>query len=260
MKGLVRLKCRKWLGSQDYVSIQRTVRELNTFIHLRRAVIELNDVGELRKVFGWQLEPILDNPTIYDFDYIEDVNQRRVRDAESLATVVCNAKPSICLDIGTSTGYSAALMAVNMPKSQVYTVNIPPEEILSGEGGNMTTIALEREKIGFYYRERKLTNITQIFANTAQWEPNIGTIDVAFVDGCHDTDFVYNDTRKILKHAKPGSFVLWHDFNLELVNKYDWIHSVCLGVEKLFADGLVRGRVFHIRDSWLGIYRIEEKA
>jgi predicted O-methyltransferase YrrM len=226
------------------------------FHHLHRAIIELNDVGELRKVFDWEKAPILDDPSIYEFDYVEDVNSRRIRDAESLGTVTRNVLPAICLDIGTSTGHSAALMAVNAPQAKVITVNIPAEDILAGEGGKLTTVALEQEKIGSYYRERNLTNITQILANTAQWEPNIGTIDVAFVDGAHDADFVYNDTRKILKYMESGSFVLWHDFNLELVAKYSWIGSVCSGVERLFADGLLSGRIFHIRDSWVGIYRV----
>jgi predicted O-methyltransferase YrrM len=228
--------------------------------NLRHAVIELNSVAELRKVFGWQQVPILDDPTIYEFNYAEDVNERRIRDAETLGTVMRNTNPAICLDIGTATGHSAALMAVNAPQSHIYTVNIPPEGILSGEGGILTTIALEQDKIGAYYRERSLTNITQILANTAKWEPDIGPIDVALIDGCHDTEFVYNDTQKTLKHMNPGAFVLWHDFNLELVKKYDWIYSVCMGVEKLFADGFLSGRVFHVRDSWIGVHQIEGGA
>lgn len=239
----IRSKVRRFLGVDE-------------FVHLQHAVIKLNDVGELMKVFGWQLEPILDDTKIHDFDYIEDVNQRRIRDAECLGTVVRNVNPAVCLDIGTGMGHSAALMSVNAPQAQIHTVNIPPGEALSGEGGKLITEALEREKIGSYYRERNLANVTQILANTARWEPNIETIDVAFIDGCHDTEFVYNDTRKIMKHVKPGSFVLWHDFNLSLVNNHNWIYSVCLGVEKLFAKGALKGRIFHIRDSWMGIYRV----
>jgi predicted O-methyltransferase YrrM len=153
---------------------------------------------------------------------------------------------------------ATVLMAANAPESKIYTVNIPPEEILAGKGGELTTVALEREKIGIAFRERSLSNITQIYANTATWKPDIGTIDVAFIDGCHDTEFVYNDTRKVLRQMKPGGFILWHDFNPDLVKKYDWINSVCLGVEKLSREGLIRGRIFHIRDSWVGIYRIPE--
>ena len=226
------------------------------FPRLESAIVELNNGDELRKVFRWNLEPVLDDPSIHDFEFVLDVNQRRIRDAESLAAVVRNTKPAVCLDIGTSTGHSAALMSINAPDSKVFTLNIPPEEIASGEGGELTTIALERDKIGSYYRERNLGNITQIYANTARWTPDIGTIDVAFVDGCHDTEFVYNDTRKVLQHMRPGGFVLWHDFNLDLVRRHDWIHAVCRGVEKLLASGLVCGPVYHIRDSWVGIYQV----
>ena len=234
----------------------RKLLGLEEFVHLNRAVIELNNVNELRKLFGWTKEPIIDDPQIDEFDYVEDVNERRIRDAGTLATVLRNVNPSICLEIGTADGRSTALMAINAPRAQIFTVNIPPEEIMAGEGGKLTTIALECEKIGSYYRQRKLSNIKQIMANTKTWEPEIGTIDVAFVDGCHDTEFVYNDTRKILRHTKAGSFILWHDFNVELIRKYDWIHAVCLGVEKLFADKLITGRIFHVRDSWIGLHMI----
>jgi len=240
--------------------IRRSARRLldldDEFIHLRTALTELDNVEELRKVFGWKLEPVLDDDSIYEFESIEDINLRRVRDAECIGTIVRNTSPSVCLDIGTAEGRSAALMAVNAPKSRVITVNIPPEEIHSGEGGVLTTVAFEREKIGSYYRKRNLTNVEQILANTASWEPNIGTIDVALVDGCHDTDFVYHDSRKVLKCMKPGSFLLWHDFNFDLVDKKAWIREVCLGVEKLIGAGLVKGPILHVRNSWLGIYKI----
>jgi hypothetical protein len=227
------------------------------FANLRRALVELDDVEELRKVFGWKLEPVLDDPSIHEFESIEDINQRRVRDAECIGTIVRNTNPSVCLDIGTAKGHSAALMAVNAPQAQVFTVNIPPEDVHSGEGGVLTTAAFEREEIGSYYRARNFTNVEQILANTAQWEPNIGTIDVALVDGCHDMEFVYNDSRKVLANMKPGSFLLWHDFNLQLVERKTWIREVCLGVQKLLEAGLIFEPMFHVRNSWVGIYRVK---
>ena len=226
--------------------------------HLRRNVIELNSYRELQKIFAWQQEPLLDRPDIYDFEYVEDANERRVRDAESLALVMRNVRPSIALEIGTSNGMGTALMAANAPESNIYTVNIPPEEVLSGAGGTYTTIALEREKIGLEYRKRNFTNITQIYANTASWEPDFGPVGVAYIDGCHDSDFVYNDTRKILRRMEPGSFILWHDFNPELADKFEWIYTVCRGVDRLYRDGLIKGRMFHLRDSWVGIYKVGE--
>ncbi len=223
---------------------------------LEKQVIELNSFEELKKVFGWLHDPILDRPDIHDFDYVEDVNERRLRDAESLATVIRNVQPEVALEIGTADGMGTVLMSANAPSSSIYTVNISPDEILAGKGGRLTTVALEREKIGSAYRARELSNITQVYANTATWSPDIGTIDVAFIDGCHDTKFVYNDTRKVLRHMRPGGFVLWHDFNPLLSEKFPWIGSVCRGVDKLCRDGSICGRIFLIRDSWVGIYRV----
>jgi len=235
-------------------NLARRVLGLDRFLHLGRAVIELNDVQELKKVFSWNLDPLLDDPTLMEFRFIEDVNNRRLRDAESLATVVRNTKPAVCLDIGTGYGHSASLMALNAQRAKVYTINIPPEEFEAG--GQLTTMKLERDEIGSYYRRRALENITQIFANTLFWEPDIGWIDIAFVDGSHDTAFVVNDTLKVLKYMHPGSFILWHDFNPLLADIYDSINSVVLGVEELFVRGALQGRVFHIRDSWVGVYRV----
>lgn len=129
-------------------------------------------------------------------------------------------------------------------------------EVLASRTLLMCDRPMGAEKIGLVDGERNLNNITQIYANTAEWEPDIGTIDVAFIDGCHDTEFVYNDTKKVLKYTKPGSFILWHDFNIDLIQKYDWIDSVCRGVEKLYQEGLIKGRIFHIRDSWVGVYHV----
>jgi predicted O-methyltransferase YrrM len=226
------------------------------FYCLNRNVVEINDIRALKKVFGWKEQPLLDRP---DMDiYVDelDANDRRVRDAESLGAVMKNVRPRVALEIGTSDGMGTVLMAANAPDSKIFTINIPPEEVESGEGGRNTTWALERKKIGIEYRKRGFKNVKQIFANTAKWKPNIGTIDVAFIDGCHDTDFVYNDSVKVLKHMKKGSFILWHDFNMQFVNRYEWINEVCLGVEKLYRDGLLKGKIFHMRDSLVGIHRV----
>lgn len=223
---------------------------------LNTHLLSLNNENELKKVFNWSRNPILNDPIIFDFDYVEDINERRIRDAESIGTVLCNVNPTIALEIGTAEGHTTALMAQNAPLSQIYTLNISPEEILSGKGGTLTTVALEIERIGSYYREKNLKNISQIYANSATWEPDIGNIDVVFIDGCHDSEFVYNDTRKVLNYMKPGSFILWHDFNLDLAKKFDWISSVCQGVEWLYNDELLQKRIFHVKDSWVGIYQV----
>lgn len=219
-------------------------------------VLEVRDLGYLKKAMGWTNDPVLEGDYLHDFKYLEDLNGRRLRDAEVLGAACCNNNPKILLEIGTSHGRTTALMAQNASNGIVHTVNIPPEEIT--EGGKNITFAPSREEIGRYYREKGVTNVRQIFANTRDWEPDFGPIDVVFVDGCHDADFVYNDTRKVLKRCRPGSIIMWHDFNPELARVYHWISDVCEGVERLYAEKLIEGRILHLQDSWVGLYQVPD--
>lgn len=228
------------------------------FTHLERMTVEVNSIDEIHKLYNFAQQPVLNDPELDNFDYPEDLNQRRRRDAEVLASVFANSNSSgkQALEIGTSEGKTTALLASNAPDLTIHTINIPPEEVASGAGGNYTTWALEKEKIGRYYRDAGHTNVRQIFANTATWKPDIGPICAAFIDGCHDAEFVVNDTKKVLSIAEPGSFIMWHDYDLTQARAYEWIYDVCLGVEQLFHDGLLQGRIYHLRDSWIGLYRV----
>lgn len=233
---------------------------IRTSLLLDSKIITLNSYQELLRLFHWKKEPILDESQVHLYEYVLDVNQRRLRDAESIMTVCANVGTSTLLEIGTAHGITTASMALNAPLAQVYTVNILPEEAEAGEGGKLITNSFPRDAIGSYFREKNIKNITQIYANTLTWEPNIGTIDVAFIDGCHDKDFVINDTLKILPHMRPGGFILWHDFNPNLAMKHGWIAEVCAAVAWLQAKGHIGGDVYHVKDSWVGIWQVPGKV
>lgn len=222
--------------------------------HLRRNVLEVRDFVCLKKAMGWTADPVLTDEHLGRFDYLEDLNERRLRDAEVIAGACCNGAPRTLLEIGTANGQTTALMARHAPAATVHTVNIPPEEI--HEGGRLVTGAFAAGDLGRVYREQGCTNVRQILANTATWEPDLGPVDVALIDGCHDAEFVFNDTRKILKTCRPGSIILWHDFNLDVMAAYPWIAEVCHGVDRLYAERLIKGRILHVRDSWIGLYRV----
>jgi len=245
IKNRIRSRVRKWLNVMD-------------LDYLPKVTFELNSVEELKKIFKWDLPGILDNENVYQYKHIYDINERPRRDAEVLATIIRNEGKSICLEIGTSLGYSAALMALNAPQAQIYTVNIPPDEAIRGEGGTYITKAWEIENIGAYYRSRGFKNINQILANTASWRPNIGVIDVAFIDGCHDTEFVINDTLKVLPSIRPGGFLVWHDYSLQWINTY-WIKDICKGIDLLYYHQILKAPIYHVRDSWMGVYQVPER-
>jgi predicted O-methyltransferase YrrM len=222
--------------------------------HLNASVMAVRDLTCLNKAMGWDNVPLLVGDHLHDFQAIVDLNERRIRDAEVLGAACCNGDPQILLEIGTAEGHSTALMARNAPTGTVYTVNILPDEI--AQGGTLVSGAPTRDQIGRYYRQEACTNVQQIFSNTLHWEPDFGPIDVAFIDGSHDADFVFNDTLKVLRHCRPGSLILWHDFAPDLKAVHPWIAEVCDGVERLYAGNFLRGPILHVRYSWIGLHRV----
>lgn len=234
--------------------VAKNLQAVYCYSRIKAYVLEVKNIACMKKAMRWSRQPVLDYDRLARFNIIQDLNERRLHDAEVIGSACANANAKIILEIGTSRGETTALIAKNAPKASVYTVNILPEDIPSG--GILTTHALTREQIGSYYRAMNLKNIRQIFANTKNWEPDFGPIDVAFIDGCHDAYFVFNDTRKVLKHCRPGSLIMWHDFNPKLIRRYNWIAQVCRGIERLYARGLLQGPILHLQDSWIGLYQV----
>ena len=234
--------------------LARFRRPPDAWRHLDANVLEVRSLGHLKIALGWKRDPILDAEPLRAYLGLNDLNDRRLRDAEVIGGACANEARKIALEIGTAHGFTTALMAENAPHATVYTVNIPPEEIAAG--GVYTTFAPAHEQIGRIWRERKLPNVVQILANTATWEPDFGPIDVALIDGCHDTEFVVGDTRKALASSREGSLILWHDFHPTLRRVHPWIASVCRGIELLYREGLLRGPILHLQDSWIGLYRV----
>jgi hypothetical protein len=232
----------------------RIRRVTDPWHHLEANVLEVRSFPHLQRALGWTRDPILDAKHLDVYLGLNDLNDRRLRDAEVIAGACANEARKFALEIGTGHGSTTALMAENAPHATVYTVNIPPDEI--GAGGIYTTFAPPHAEIGRVWRERHLSNVVQVLANTAVWEPDFGPIDVALIDGCHDAEFVFGDTRKVLARCREGGLILWHDFHPRLRRVYPWIASVCQGVERLYQQGLLRGPILHLQDSWVGLYRI----
>lgn len=224
------------------------------FACLSQYVLTIRSWQYFKTAMGWQRDPQYDQEHCSSFDYLEDLNGRKFHDAHVVQGACCNERPKTILEIGTSHGRTTKYMSLNAPEATIYTVNLPPE----GEpcaGKHITHLPAEHE-IGRLYREAGCSNVRQILANTADWTPDFGPIDVAFIDGCHDADFVYNDTLRILPVCRPGSVIIWHDFNPDLAHVFGWIGEVCHGIDRLLADRVIRGRILHLQDSWCGLYRV----
>jgi len=235
-------------------ALRQSIKPGASLCRVRANMLTVRDFRSLKRAMGWVKDPILDDDYLYQFENLTDLNDRRIRDAEVLGGACVNGDPKILLEIGTARGEGTAVMAKNAPSGTVYTVNILPEEI--AEGGKVISYAPSRDEIGKYYRDQGLTNVVQIFANTLHWEPDFGPVDVAFIDGCHDASFVYGDTKKVLKKCRSGSIIVWHDFAPELTDAYPFLKDVLRGVEFLYKEKLLRGRILHLQDSFMGVYRV----
>ncbi len=222
---------------------------------LEKSFFVVDSINELARFFGFKKDGVLIEDDLDQVRFIEDLNSRRRRDAEVLSLVAANVQPGKLLDIGTHFGRSAARMAVNSPQSMVYTVNIHPDEY--AQGGTLTTECLSVEEIGSYYREKGLTNLTQIYANTKNWivPDYINDLSLVYVDGCHDKEFVYSDTRLIIDRIISGGFILWHDCSPIYRKQFHWIEEAMQGIERLLSEGIIRGSILNVRNSWIGIWR-----
>lgn len=218
----------------------------------------VDDFNDVKKFFGFNKEPVMVEDDIDTIDSFSDFNGRKIKDSTILATFAANVMPGKMLDIGTYYGRSAASMSVNSPDSTIYTVNILPEQV-EDNAGAYTTAFLTKDQIGIYYRERSLKNIKQIYANTKTWkvEEEINDLSLVFIDGCHDEEFVYSDTKLILDRVKKGGFILWHDFSPHCRSNFVWINDSMKGVEKLMKEKLISAYVLNVRGSWIGIWRKE---
>jgi predicted O-methyltransferase YrrM len=222
--------------------------------------ITVDNFDDVKKLFGFTKEPLIVEDA-KDLDVVEsasDFNGRRRNDVTILATFAANVPAGKMLEIGTYYGRGAASIATNSPESTVYTVNVLPEQV-ANNGGAFSTEFLTKDQIGSYFREKNIPNIKQVYANTKAWkvEEEISDLSLVFIDGCHDEEFVYSDTKLILDRVKKGGFVLWHDFSPEYRSNFCWINDSMKGVERLMKEKLIKPYIINVRGSWIGIWRKE---
>jgi hypothetical protein len=228
------------------------------FKHYQNNFFVIDDIADLALLYKFTNKPVMVEDDLHTVNVISELNKRKILDANVLGMFAANCEPGNMLEIGTYYGAGTALMATNSPNSTIYTVNILPEQIGESAGG-YTTSFLTKEQIGSFYKEKNLQNIKQIYANTKTWqvEEEVKDLSLVFIDGCHDTEFVYSDTRLILDRVKKGGFILWHDCSPVCRYNFEWVDASMRGIEKLIAEKLITGYILNVRNSWIGIWRKE---
>jgi predicted O-methyltransferase YrrM len=128
--------------------------------------------------------------------------------------------PKNVLEIGTFEGRTTLNLALNLPESKIYTLNLP-QESCSFQVGK------------YFHGAEEAGRITQLFGNSREFDfSGLPRMDLVFVDGDHSYDGVVSDSENAFNVLAEDGIILWHDFDtchlattkavLDAVAKHDY--------------------------------------
>jgi predicted O-methyltransferase YrrM len=153
----------------------------------------------------------------------------------TLAGICRYLKPQRIFEIGTYTGSSTLVMAINTPdETEILTLDLEPSE-----------------RIGSVFRDKpNSSKVHQLYGNslTFDYSPYERSVDLVLVDANHSYECVSSDTEKAFAMLRPGGVIVWDD--------YRWleIHSECVGVTLCLNDLQKSRPLFSIAGTRFAIY------
>ncbi|HEX9780859.1 MAG TPA: class I SAM-dependent methyltransferase [bacterium] len=124
------------------------------------------------------------------------------------------------LEIGTFDGRVTAHLARNLgPDASFVTIDLRPEDL----GATRWPLAVgedlyvSKETVGARIRrlpEPLRERITQVFGDSARldFSPYYGRMDLVFIDGSHQYQYVEHDTTEAFRLRAPQGLIVWHDY------------------------------------------------
>ncbi len=169
-----------------------------------------------------------------------------------ICAIVKRERPGAIFEIGTMNGRTTLNMALNAPEhARIYTLDLPKTEVaqtkypISKRYQKLVDKPQSGELFLKYSPEQlpAVGNIIQLYGDSGQFDftPYRNSIDLVFIDGSHDYDYVLNDSEAALTLLREGKgVILWHDYRpgLEVVPALDAFLARRPGLE-----------VFHIRNT-----------
>jgi hypothetical protein len=134
-----------------------------------------------------------------------------------LVLLLKRVKATRVFEFGTYKGVSITQFAINLPEgSNIYTLDLPDDPIntrLVIADPEDADIAVEKDKGSLIPSELR-PRITFLKQDSAAFDesPYAGQMDLVFVDGAHNYDYVKNDTEKGWRMLRSDGIIVWHDF------------------------------------------------
>lgn len=145
----------------------------------------------------------------------ETFGETPVTDMLALCTLVSKRQPQTLFEFGTFTGNTTLNLAMNMPASgRILTLDYSERERKT-LGDTRWETSFDQRVIGRRFRETCYAErITQIFSDSYVFDaaPYMGTIDLVYVDACHEYEAVLNDSTKAFQMLSEDGLVVWHDY------------------------------------------------
>jgi len=142
------------------------------------------------------------------------------------------------LEIGTWRGYTTGMLARAFPEEDFVTIDFPqPNHPHYPQ-------FLPKEEIGMECRD--LINVYQIYEDSSKLSVADFTssyFDFAFIDGCHEIDYIINDYKLAFDCTNKESIIIFDDFCLDYVDKIN------RGNHKTFSNGDVSLFVKEYKDT-----------
>ncbi len=157
----------------------------------------------------------------------------------SLAKLI---QPQLIFEIGTYDGATSLQLARICPSSTIITLDLIPELTLELETVLVQSEAINVDQNGVgsrYIGTPQEKQIKQLWGDSTffDFSPYYGSIDLVFVDACHEYDYVRKDSETALNLIRPGGIILWHDYVLGWPGVVKAVEEISMENHILHIDG-----------------------
>lgn len=170
----------------------------------------------------------------------------------NIAAISAILQPQRVFEIGTHLGASALMIGKNVPAStEIFTLDLPQKDLSKNNVMNPTESDNPYEVGELFKNGDEAKRIQQLYGDSTQFDysPYFNNIDLIFIDGNHEYDFVKSDSINAFKMLRPGGCIIWDDYH------WDYDLFWCAGVTQYLNEIAEEHNVYRIAGTRLGIYR-----
>jgi hypothetical protein len=133
-------------------------------------------------------------------------------------------------EFGTYDGSTALLLARSVDDAEVFTLDLPPDEVRLHDPVSDHHLALAGGVGSKWAGQPESARITQLFGDSRSFDftPYTASMDLVLVDGGHSYGCVRSDSVNALRMLSRGGIVLWDDYSAmwpEVVRAVDDVAS-----------------------------------